>query len=80
MFLDMTVTRIISLNEDFEIRNWHVETRQGSRHFQTRLNEWPYEVPGGGLLIKDLAGDLYYVADPESMDKNSRKLFWTVSG
>jgi len=76
----LEIIRILSIHEDFEIRNWHVITRQGSRRFQTQLDEWPYEVPGGGLIIQDLAGDLYYVEDPGKMDKTSKKLFWTVSG
>ena len=44
--------------------------------FQTRLDAWPRRVPGGGVLIRDVAGDLYYVADPESLDKRSRDLLW----
>ena len=33
-------------------------------------------LPNGGLLIRDVAGDLYRLAAPESMDKKSRELFW----
>lgn len=76
----MEITSIKSIDEDFEIRNWIVKTRQGFRKFQTKLDEWPYEAPGGGLLIKDLSGDLYYIADSIEMDKNSKKQLWTVSG
>ena len=75
----MEITSIKNIDEDFEIRNWHVVTRQGVRKFQTKLDEWPYEAPGGGLLIKDLAGDLYFIADSIEMDKNSKKQLWTVS-
>ena len=35
------------------------------RTFQTRLDHWPCELPGGGLLIRDVAGDLYYIADAD---------------
>ena len=75
----MEITSIKNIDEDFEIRNWLVDTRQGVRKFQTKLDEWPYEAPGGGLLIKDLAGDLYFIADSIEMDKNSQKQLWTVS-
>jgi hypothetical protein len=30
--------------------------------FQTPRDEWPREVPGGGLLIRDVAGELYFIA------------------
>jgi hypothetical protein len=72
----LRVARIIEIDEEVEIRNWKVETRHGSRTFQTRLDDWPREVPGGGVLIRDVAGDLYLVSDPEGLDKKSRDLLW----
>lgn len=42
----------------------------------------PYKVtdfwPGSerGVLIRDLAGDLYVVPDPSALDKHSRSLLW----
>ncbi len=70
------VVRILEIEEEVEIRNWKVETRCGARTFQTRLDDWPREVPGGGILIRDVAGDLYLVSDPEDLDKKSRDLLW----
>src|SRR5438445_1254822 len=52
------VTRLLEIDEEVEIRHWRVETRQGPRTFQTRLDDWPRMLPHGGLLIRDLAGDL----------------------
>jgi len=72
----LEVTRIIAVEEEIEIRTWKVETRQGPRSFQTRLDDWPTDVPGGGIVIRDVAGDLYHVADPEGMDDRSRKWLW----
>jgi hypothetical protein len=72
----LRVTRIVEVKEEVEIRKWEVETEQGLRSFQTKLDDWPWEVPGGGIVIRDVAGDLYYVADPESMDEKSRKWLW----
>ncbi len=72
----LEIVRIDDIDEEVEIRYWKVETRQGPRSFQTRLDAWPRRVPGGGVLIRDVAGDLYYVADPESLDKRSRELLW----
>lgn len=72
----LEVTRIDEVEEEVEIRSWKVDTRQGERSFQTRLDDWPTEVPGGGIVIRDVAGDLYHVADPERMDARSRRWLW----
>jgi len=60
----MEVERIDKIDEEVEIRVWKVTTRQGTRSFQTRLDDWPREVPGGGYVIRDVAGDLYYIDSP----------------
>ena len=72
----LEMTRVICLDEEIEVRNWKVETRQGPRTFQTRLDDWPRPMPDGGLLIRDVAGDLYHVADPAALDRASRELLW----
>jgi hypothetical protein len=70
------VTRVLEIEEEVEIRRWRVETQQGPRTFQTRLDDWPRTLPHGGLLIRDLAGDLYHLAAPEALDRQSRELLW----
>ena len=70
------VTRVVDIEEEVEIRRWRVETRQGPRTFQTRLDDWPRGLPHGGLLIRDLAGDLYHLGAPEQLDRQSRDLLW----
>ena len=70
------VTRVLEIEEEVEIRSWRVETRQGPRTFQTRLDDWPRTLPHGGLLIRDLAGDLYHLANPAGLDRQSRELLW----
>jgi len=72
----LEITAIASVEEEVEIRNWKVETRQGTRSFQTRLDDWPRQVPSGGTLIRDVAGDLYYVKERASLDKKGRDLLW----
>lgn len=76
----LEVTRVVELEDEVEIRVWSVETVQGPRTFQTALDEWPREMPGGGLLIRDVAGDLYLIADPEAVDARSRELLWAFVG
>ena len=70
------VTGVLEIEEEVEIRRWRVVTSQGERSFQTRLDDWPLELPGGGLLIRDVAGDLYRLGDPGEMDRKSRELLW----
>ena len=72
----LRVTSIVEVDEEIEIRSWKVETEQGPRSFQTKLDDWPWEVPGGGIVIRDVAGDLYFVANPEAMDEKSKKWLW----
>lgn len=72
----LEIARVIDVEEEIEIRVWQVETRQGPRTFQTRLDDWPREIPGGGVLVRDVAGDLYHVADPNGLDKRSQELLW----
>jgi hypothetical protein len=72
----LEVTRVVEIEEEIEIRQWTVETKQGNRSFQTHLDDWPRVLPSGGLLIRDVAGDLYRLADPQRLDKKSRALLW----
>jgi len=72
----LEVTRVLDIDEEVEIRQWTVDTRQGRRSFQTHLDDWPRTLPNGGLLIRDVAGDLYRLAEPAKMDAKSRELLW----
>jgi hypothetical protein len=72
----LEVTRVLDIDEEIEIRQWQVETKQGNRSFQTHLDDWPRVLPSGGLLIRDVAGDLYRLPDPATLDKKSRALLW----
>ena len=72
----LEVTKVVEIEEEIEIRQWTVETRQGARSFQTHLDDWPRVLPSGGLLIRDVAGDLYRLVDPARLDKRSRQLLW----
>ena len=70
------VVRVVAIEEEVEIRQWTVETRDGQRHFQTHLDDWPRVLPMGGLLIRDVGGDLYRLPDPARLDRKSRELLW----
>ena len=70
------ITRVLEIDEEIELRRWQVETRQGRRTFETRLDDWPRALPHGGLLIRDVAGDLYHLSRAAGRDRRSRELLW----
>ena len=72
----LEVTRVVEVEEEVEIRHWTVETRQGRRTFQTHLDDWPRTLPMGGLLMRDVAGDLYRLPATAELDRRSRELLW----
>jgi hypothetical protein len=74
----LRISRILQIEEEIEIRSWHVCTEQGPRRFQPPRDEWPREVPGGGLLVRDVAGDLYFIARPAALDPQSPRQPWAV--
>jgi hypothetical protein len=69
----LEITRVLRVEEDFELRSFQVETEQGPRRFQTSLDAWPRELAGGGLVLEDVHGDLYRLSAPHSLDAQSRK-------
>jgi hypothetical protein len=74
----LEVCEILAIDEEIEIRSWKVRTRQGARSFQTPRDEWPRDVPGGGLIVRDVAGDLYHIARAEDLDPRSQRLLWAL--
>lgn len=70
------VTAVLDLDEEVELRTWKVSTDQGARRFQTRLDDWPRRLPDGGLLIRDVTGDLYRIGDVGALDRKSRERLW----
>ena len=72
----LEVVRVLGVDEEVEIRHWTVETVNGPRTFQTHLDDWPRMLPGGDLLIRDVAGDLYRLRNTRMMDRRSRELLW----
>jgi hypothetical protein len=75
----LEITKIDSIEEEFEIRNWEVATRQGSCSFQTKMTDWPRRLSNGEVLIRDVSGNLFFIERPEKMDKKSRKLLWALA-
>lgn len=72
----LTVTEVISVEEEFELRTWKVTTRRGARTFLTALETWPRRLPTGGTVIQDVAGDLYWIPDARLLDRRSQRALW----
>ena len=51
----LEVTRVLSIEEEVEIRQWKVETKHGVRSFQTHLDDWPRALPRGRPLSPGVA-------------------------
>jgi hypothetical protein len=76
----LDIERVDSIEEDYEMRIWHTETRHGKRTFQTKLDEWPWASPDGGHLVRDLAGDLFRLPPLETLDEKTRRQLWAYVG
>lgn len=74
----LEIEEIHSIDEEFEIRNWKVRTRQGPCTFQSKIQDWPRQLNRGGILVRDVSGNLFYVPDPASLDKKSHALIWPL--
>ena len=70
------ITNINAVEEEYELRHWNVETRQGPRIFQTALDEFPRELPDGGLLIEDIQKDIYVIHSPSALSEPGRTILW----
>lgn len=69
----LEITEVHGLEEEYEVRNWRVETKQGPRTFQTLRDEWPHHLKNGGFLVRAVAGDLIFIPPPATLDTASRK-------
>ena len=67
------ITQVERVRKEFEIRQWDVACVHGPRTFQTHVDDWPRVLPPNGLLITDVAGDVYVIPDWTALDKASRK-------
>ena len=73
------VRAIEEIRNDIDLRIWKVVTDSGPRTFETRLGSWPRKLEDGGVLIQDIAEDLYHIENVDAMDGKSRKLLWAFS-
>jgi len=70
------IIRIEAVTSEMELFRWKVETDSGPRDFMTHRHEYPRSLPGGQILLKDVANDLYLIENPKQLDPKSRKILW----
>lgn len=70
------ITGVEAIAEQAELFHWQVRTSSGPRSFLTARSDYLRSLPGGKVLIKDVANDLYLVENPGALDARSRKLLW----
>ena len=70
------ITAVHSIVEDVELFAWKVTTDAGMRAFLTKRNETFRQLPGGGVLIRDVGNDLLLISKPRELDKKSLALLW----
>ncbi|MCK4284467.1 MAG: DUF1854 domain-containing protein [Candidatus Brocadiae bacterium] len=74
-----TITRVVSLTEEFGAVYCDVETDRGPRHFVARgIRDALEDLGDGELLIPDVDGNRYHVADWRGLDPRSRALLERV--
>lgn len=75
MFLP-EITSIQEIVDEIDLFRWLVKTRSGARIFYTQRREIPREVPGGGVVVKDISGDRYFIPNIDELDTRSRNWLW----
>jgi len=56
-----------------------VLTSSGPRTFEPRPGSWSRKLEDGGILIQDVAEDLYHIEEVDSLDTSSSQLLWAFS-
>jgi hypothetical protein len=68
------ILRINSLDEDYGVPRWDVETDRGPRRFQLRSRRDSRLLEAGRVLIQDIDGNRYAVPDYRMLDARSQAL------
>ena len=68
------ILRINSLDEDYGVPRWDVETDRGPRRFQLRSRRDSRLLEAGRVLIQDIDGNRYVVPDYRKLDARSQAL------
>ena len=68
------ITRVRDINDKFGVPKWDVETDRGHRVFELKSRQDIHSLGRGRVLIKDIDGNRYEIADRHTLDGQSRVL------
>ncbi|MFO0985149.1 MAG: DUF1854 domain-containing protein [Planctomycetota bacterium] len=67
------IVRVDEVRDEAELFRWKVLTDAGPRTFLASRTDRPRQLPGGGIVLRDVSGDAYVIPDPNDLDPASRK-------
>ena len=68
------ILAIHAIADDQELYVWSVSTGAGDRKFLTERRDHVRQLPGGRLLVRDVANDVLLIRDPKALDPKSYAL------
>jgi carbon monoxide dehydrogenase subunit G len=68
------ITAVTSVDDQFDVMAWQVETDRGPIELQIKGREDIRQLDDGRVVIKDHAGGMFEVADVSALDPRSRLL------
>ena len=68
------IVAIHAISDDQELYIWSVTTHAGDRKFLTGRRDHVRELPGGKVLIRDVANDVLLIPNPKALDAKSYAL------
>jgi hypothetical protein len=72
-YSQFTINKLVSVNEEYDLRLFQVETQFGKRNFQMRAEDWPIILSEGRILLYDINGDFYVIEDINKLTAKEQK-------
>ena len=67
------ITRVVSIEEQFGVQRWEVETERGPRTFEITERSQVRPFDNSRMVIKDVDGNRYQIADTRLLDRRSQQ-------
>ena len=68
------IKKVKSVEEEYDLRLFEVETQFGIRNFQMKADDWPIVLSKGKILLFDLSGDFYVIDDLNDLTAKEQKI------
>jgi hypothetical protein len=67
----LEIKAIISIEEEYGLRSFFVDTKAGKRKFQTEAQSWPKTDGLGRVELEDISGDVFFIKNLNDLDQKS---------